>query len=174
MTLSRDPEKARTWQQRSAKRAAEKRRAAPKQTKPSARAKPKTRSPASPKPGKRLPARNSKRSAARRLEQFGTPEQTAMIRAMPCCCSRAPRPHPECTGGWSEPSHIVTRGAGGKKQDQVAHSTGCHTAFHQHGRETWCLAVGWTFDDLRAEAARTWAAISSGGMPDAPDRCAPS
>jgi hypothetical protein len=27
-------------------------------------------------------------------------------------------------------------------------STGCHRAWHQHGRETWCRAAGVTLDRL--------------------------
>lgn len=189
MTIARDPEKARAWQQRSAAKAQENARARavaakPKRKKPSTSSSPASRKPtprpragkpAPPKPAKKrksLPKRNQPRLTKLRLAQFGTPEQTAMINAMPCCCSRAPRRHPECTGGFSEPSHIVSRGAGGKKEDQVAHSTGCHHAFHAHGRDSYCEAVDWTLDDLRAEADRTWALIS--GMPEAPGMYAPA
>lgn len=182
MTLTRDPAKARAWQERSAKQAEANRRARPKPVptvpKPLTRAKPKARKPKPAKhpaihrdtkpekPRKRMPARNSKRAAARRLEQFGTPEQTAMINTMPCVCEGR---HPECTGGPSEPSHIVSRGAGGTAADIVPKSSGCHRAWHAHGRDTYLAAIGWTWEMMRAAADRTFALVSCGGMrPSAP------
>jgi hypothetical protein len=176
VTLARDPDKARAWQQRSAKKAAENRRAKP--VTPLKRAKPEPRTPApgkhTAKPRKPLPLRNTKRAATRRLDQFGTPEQTAMIVAMRCVCHDAPMRHPDCNDGPSDPSHVTTRGAGGKAKDQVPQSHGCHLAFHAHGRLTYVRTIGWTLAELHAAAARTWALVSGDGMPDAPGRYAPS
>jgi hypothetical protein len=176
VTLAREIEKARAWQQRSAKKAAENRRAKP--ATPLKRSKPKPRT---PKPGKHpakprkpLPARNTKRAAARRLDQFGTAEQTATIVAMRCVCHDAPNRHPDCNDGPSDPSHVTTRGAGGKAKDQVPHSHGCHMAFHAHGRQTYVRAIGWTLVELHAAAARTWSVISGDGMPDAPGQYPPA
>jgi hypothetical protein len=185
MTIARDPEKARAWQQRSAIRAQAKARArakdrpakrkpaAPKRVKP-ASPKPRTPKPSSPKPPKKrtaLPKRNPARLAKLRLEQFGTAEQTAMIVAMACICGGR---HPACTGGPSDPSHVTSRGAGGKAKDQVPHSRGCHDAFHAHGRLTYVLAIGWTLGQLRQAAAQTWTVISGNGMPEAPGLYAPA
>jgi len=150
--IARDPEKIRAWQQRSRANAIAKAKAKPKprsklQAQPIARSTP-------------IRKRNPKRITKLRLVQFGTAEQTAMINAMPCVCHEAPRRHPECTGGPSDPSHVTTRGAGGKACDQVPQSHGCHLAFHRQGRDSYAAEIGWTFDDLLAAAARTWTKIS--------------
>jgi len=150
--IARDPEKIRAWQQRSRANAIAKAKAKPKprsklQAQPIARSTP-------------IRKRNPKRLTKMRLVQFGTAEQTAMINAMPCVCHEAPRRHPECTGGPSDPSHVTTRGAGGKARDQVPQSHGCHLAFHRQGRDSYAAEIGWTFDDLLAAAARTWTKIS--------------
>ena len=158
--IARDPEKFRAWQQRSRANAIAKANAKPN-AKP--RAKPKPRSELQAKPIARstpVRKRNPKRLTKRRLAQFGTAEQTAMINAMPCVCHEAPRRHPECNGGPSDPSHVTTRGAGGKACDQVPQSRGCHDAFHRQGRDSYAAAIGWSFDDLLDAAARTWARIS--------------
>lgn len=151
--IARDPEKLRAWQQRSRANAIAKAKAKP-------RAKPKPRSELQAHPITPVRKRNPKRLTKRRLAQFGTAEQTAMINAMPCVCHEAPRRHPECNGGPSDPSHVTTRGAGGKACDQVPQSHGCHLAFHRQGRDSYAAAIGWTFDDLLDAAARTWAKIS--------------
>ena len=150
--IARDPEKIRAWQQRSRANAIAKAKAKPKprsklQAQPIARSTP-------------IRKRNQKRLTKLRLAQFGTAEQTAVINAMPCICHEAPRRHPECTGGPSDPSHVTTRGAGGKACDQVPQSHGCHLAFHRQGRDSYAAEIGWTFDDLLAAAARTWTKIS--------------
>lgn len=165
MTFARDQAKARAWQQRSAAKAQAnaRTRASGPDRKPAKAPKPRVRAEPTPKdrhpakPRKPLPKRNPKRLAALRLAQFGTPEQTAMIVAMPCICGGR---HPACTGGPSDPSHVTTRGAGGKAKDQVPHSRGCHDAFHAHGRLTYVRAIGWTLTQLREAAARTWVAVS--------------
>lgn len=167
--MKRDPAKARAWQQRSAERATENRR-----EKFSATARHGAQGDHATGPhgfplkhrACRAPIRkrNQKRLAERRLEQFGTPEQTAMINAMSCCCSEAPRPHPACTGGWSDPSHIVSRAAGGTIRDQVPMSRGCHNAWHQHGQDAYLEEIGWTPEQLRAAADRTYAIITGDGM----------
>jgi hypothetical protein len=167
VTLARDPAKARAWQQRSAAKARENARA--RAAKPLVRKpKPRTAKPPARKPAKKrkaLAKQNRPRLTKLRLAQFGTPEQTAMINAMPCVCGGR---HPECTGGPSEPSHVVSRGAGGGIRDQVPKSGGCHNAWHQHGRGAYLEAIGWTWDEMRAEADRVFAVISGDGMPDAP------
>ena len=148
--IARDPEKIRAWQQRSRANAI-------------AKAKPKPRSKLQAQPIARstpIRKRNPKRLTKLRLAQFGTAEQTAVINAMPCICHEAPSRHPECTGGPSDPSHVTTRGAGGKALDQVPQSRGCHLAFHRQGRDSYAETIGWTFDDLLAAAARTWAKIA--------------
>lgn len=86
-----------------------------------------------------------------------------MINAMPCICAGR---HPACTGGPSEPSHIVSRAAGGDIDDQVPKSSGCHGAWHAHGRMTYLSTIGWTMEQLRAAADRTFAAITGAGMED--------
>lgn len=146
-TLRSDPEKHREWQHKSAVKAQQRQRDKP-------------RSPIKP--------RNHRRANLARLEDFGTREQTQTINGMPCVCTLAPRRHPECTGGLSEPSHIVTRGAGGTAKDQVPKSSGCHRAWHSHGRATYLEAIGWTWDQMRNAAAQTWAAIN--GDCDATDQ----
>ena len=148
--IARDPEKLRAWQQRSRANAIAKAKAEPR-----ANAKPRSELQAKP-----IRKRNPKRLTKLRLVQFGTAEQTAMINAMPCVCHEAPRRHPECNGGPSDPSHVTTRGAGGMACDQVPQSRGCHDAFHRQGRDSYAATIGWTFDDLRQAAARTWAKIS--------------
>lgn len=82
---------------------------------------------------------------------------------MPCICGGK---HRACTGGWSEPSHVVSRGAGGKLKHIVPMSTGCHHAWHQHGRSTYLAKIGMTLDHLLAAAATTLVlAKADGGMP---------
>jgi hypothetical protein len=104
---------------------------------------------------KRLSPRNAKRAAERRERDFGDDARVAAIKRMRCMCTRAPKRHPECTGGYSEPSHVRhSRGAGGTNDDIGPHSSGCHRAWHQHGLETYLAAIGWTDDDLEAELAR--------------------
>jgi len=80
---------------------------------------------------------NRERKAQRRADEFG-------------CEGR----HPACTGGWSEPSHVTSRGAGGKAEDIVPMSTGCHEAWHR-GRETYLAAIGWTLERMVEAAAQT-------------------
>jgi hypothetical protein len=66
-----------------------------------------------------LKKRNPERLARLRAEQFG--EYAEYIRQLPCCsCGAAPP---------SEPSHVRTRGAGGKMQDQVPHCRRCHDLY---------------------------------------------
>jgi hypothetical protein len=91
---------------------------------------------------------NARRQQARRLRDFGSRERIAIINAMPCVCAGN---HPECTGGWSEPSHIVSRGAGGRAADIVPMSTVCHAAWH-HGRASYLEQLGLD-DDAMARAA---------------------
>ena len=160
MNLRRDPEKIREWQRESNKRAAEKRKAKP----PKPRKTPPTtglKRSSPPKPRTPLRKRNPARLKKRRAEDFGTAEQTAAINAMPCVCGGS---HPACTGGPSEPSHIVSRGAGGDASKQVPMSHGCHRAWHQRGRLTYCRAIGWTWAQMLAAAERTWALVSGEGM----------
>jgi hypothetical protein len=98
--------------------------------------------------------RNAKRAAERRERDFGDDARVDSIKRMRCMCTRAPKRHPECTGGYSEPSHVRhSRGAGGTKDDIAPQSTGCHRAWHQHGRETYLAKIGWTEADLEAELA---------------------
>ncbi len=98
---------------------------------------------------KRLPQRNNARAAHLRLVQFGTPERIRLINAMPCVCGGK---HPACRGGFSEPSHVISRGAGGKAEDIVPMSTGCHRAWHR-GRLTYLEQLGWTIDEMKQRAA---------------------
>ena len=100
------------------------------------------------------------RAEKKRVEHFGTPERVAAIRCMDCACTRAPKQHPDCTGGFSDPSHTTSRGAGGDAADIVPMSAGCHRAWHQHGKHAWLVAVGWTELDLDAELARVNAELA--------------
>ena len=93
----------------------------------------------------RIKPRNAERAARARAEDFGSRDRLDAIAAMPCVCGGR---DPACTGGWSEPSHVRSRGAGGDARCIVPMSTGCHRAWHQHGRETWCRAAGVTLDQL--------------------------
>jgi hypothetical protein len=105
--------------------------------------------------------RNPKRSRKLRTYQHGTTERTRWFREQPCVCQGQ---HPACTGGWSEPSHVVSRGAGGTASDIVPMSRGCHQAWHDHGQLTWCIKTGSGLDVLR-HLARTQYATQG---PDAP------
>jgi hypothetical protein len=91
--------------------------------------------------------RNAKRSRKLRTYQHGTTERTRWFRSLPCVCQGQ---HPACTGGWSEPSHVVSRGAGGTASDIVPMSRGCHQAWHDHGQLTWCARSG--LPPLKCEA----------------------
>ena len=91
------------------------------------------------------------RQQARRLRDFGPRERIAVINSMPCVCAGK---HPECTGGWSEPSHIVSRGAGGRAADIVPMSAGCHTAWHR-GRGSYLEQLGLDGDAMVRAAAET-------------------
>ena len=150
MTLRSKPETLRAWKDRSAAKARQRQRAREPGGEPA-------------KPRKSLPKVNKARAAKNRVEQFGTPDRVAAIRRMACACSHAPRRHPECTGGFSDPSHVKSRGAGGGAEDIVPMSAGCHNAWHKHGKLTWLDAVGWTEQDLEAELKRTNAEL---GNPD--------
>lgn len=116
-------------------------------------------------PGRRVGVRrrNSKRADQARREQFGDRDRVAAIRRMPCVCKGR---HPECSGGWSDPSHITSRGAGGKAEDIVPMSHGCHLAWHR-GRLTYLRAIGMDLDGMRAEAARVAAELTGLGDSDA-------
>jgi hypothetical protein len=100
--------------------------------------------------GGRIRDRNPKRRRKLRTYQHGTTERTRWFRAQPCVCKGQ---HPACTGGWSEPSHVVSRGAGGTASDIVPMSRGCHQAWHDHGQWTYACAISDTiaFEDLAAE-----------------------
>jgi len=93
--------------------------------------------------------RNAKRAAAARARDFGPRSRIVAIASMPCVCGGK---HPACTGGWSQPSHVVSRGAGGDREAIVPKSDGCHRAWHQHGRETYLAVLGWTMADMLARA----------------------
>ena len=142
-----NPEKLRAWRDRSAAKARQRQRA---------------REPGgeSAKPRKRLRKVNKARAEKKRVEHFGTPERVAAIRCMDCACTRAPKQHPDCTGGFSDPSHTTSRGAGGDAADIVPMSAGCHRAWHQHGKHAWLVAVGWTEQDIEAELERTNAELA--------------
>jgi hypothetical protein len=92
--------------------------------------------------------RNPKRRRKLRTYQHGTTERTRWFREQPCVCQGQ---HPACTGGWSEPSHVVSRGAGGTASDIVPMSRGCHQAWHDHGQLTWCARSG--LSPLECEAS---------------------
>lgn len=95
---------------------------------------------------------NRERRAKLREKQFGADERARAIAWLRCACGGR---HPACTGGWSEPSHVVSRGAGGTSRQILPMSTGCHRAWHQHGQATWMKAVGWTEADLARALERT-------------------
>jgi len=94
---------------------------------------------------------NRERKAQRRADEFGSDARVLVINGMRCVCEGR---HPACTGGWSEPSHVTSRGAGGKAEDIVPMSTGCHEAWHR-GRETYLAAIGWTLERMVEAAAQT-------------------
>lgn len=104
----------------------------------------------------RIRPRNPERAAKLRAEQFGDRSRDIAVASIPCACMGK---HPACTGGWSEPSHVVSRGAGGKLEHVLPMSDGCHRAWHQHGRATWLRTVGWSDEQLEAELARAQAEI---------------
>ena len=147
MTLRSKPETLRAWQQRSAAKARKRQHERQPNGRPA-------------KPRKRLPAVNKARAEKKRVEHFGTAERVAAIRRMDCACTRAPKQHPDCTGGFSDPSHTTSRGAGGDAADIVPMSAGCHRAWHQHGKHAWLVAVGWTEQDIEAELERTNAELA--------------
>lgn len=147
MTLRSKPATLRAWKDRSAAKARQRQRARETGGEPA-------------KPRKSLPKVNKARAEKKRAEHFGTPDRVAAIRRMACACSRAPKRHPECTGGFSDPSHTTSRGAGGGASDIIPKSSGCHHAWHQHGKLAWLAAVGWTEQDLEAELERTNAELA--------------
>jgi hypothetical protein len=53
-------------------------------------------------------------------------------------------------------------------------SRGCHNAWHAHGRDTYLEAISWPWEAMRAEADRTFAAISGSGMAGASGMYAPA
>ena len=79
----------------------------------------------------RVKAVNAVRKPKLRTHQHGTDARTRWLREQPCVCKGK---HPACTRGWSEPSHVVSRGAGGTAADIVPMSRGCHQAWHDHGQ----------------------------------------
>lgn len=148
--LRTDPEKARAWQQRSAVKAAQRARSKPR------------KAIASSKPlvsRKPVNKRNPKRLAKLRLEQHGTAARSKWFRTMPCACGGK---HPACTGGQSDPSHVKSRGAGGKADDIIPQSPGCHDFVGTKGWQRWQRETG---VDARALADR----LATEG-PDAPRR----
>lgn len=74
----------------------------------------------------RLKPENPARKARLRAEQFGP--EAEWLRDLPC--STCPRMPP------SEPSHVKTRKAGGKRWHQVPQCSACHGEFHSAGRRT--------------------------------------
>ena len=96
----------------------------------------------------RIRPRNTERAAKARAEDFGSRERITVIAHLPCVCRGK---HPACTRGFSEPSHVISRGAGGKADAIVPMSTGCHGAWHR-GRESWLAEVGLTLEGLLALA----------------------
>jgi hypothetical protein len=148
--LRSDPEKARAWQRRSAINAAK--RASTKPRKSIASNTPlRSRKPVN--------KRNPKRSAKRRLEQHGTSARTRWFNFQPCACGGK---HPACTGGLSDPSHVTSRGAGGKAGDIIPQSRGCHEYIGSKGWRRWQAETG---VNARALADR----LATEG-PDAPRR----
>jgi hypothetical protein len=148
--LRSDPEKTRAWQQRSAITAAKRARTKPR----------KAIATSSPlRSRKPVNKRNPKRSAKNRLEQHGTRARTRWFNLQPCACKGK---HPECTGGQSEPSHVKSRGAGGKADSIIPQSHGCHRYVHQKGWRRWQAETG---VNARALADR----LATEG-PDAPRR----
>lgn len=97
----------------------------------------------------RIRPKNARRAKLARTDDFGSSARMASIASMRCVCMGQ---HPACSGGWSEPSHIVSRGAGGDAGDIVPMSTGCHRAWHTEGRWTWLSRAGLTWEQLRAAA----------------------
>lgn len=148
--LQADPEKTRAWQLRSAIKAAQRSREKPR--KAIASSKPLR----STTPVKK---RNPKRLAKNRLVQHGTTERTRWFNQAPCACKGK---HPACTGGFSDPSHVTSRGAGGTASDIIPQSRGCHNFIHDHGWARWERETG---IDARALAAR----LATQG-PDAPHK----
>jgi hypothetical protein len=98
----------------------------------------------------RIRRRNDARAKQARADDFGSRERVVEIAIMPCVCGGR---HPACTGGWSEPSHVTSRAAGGDADDIVPMSTGCHRAWHARGRETYLAAIGMTLADMLEAAA---------------------
>lgn len=146
--LRSDPEKTRAWQQRSAIKAAARARSKPRKT--IATSQPlRSRKPVN--------KRNPKRSAKRRLDQHGTRARTLWFNFQPCACKGK---HPACTGGLSDPSHVKSRGAGGKLDDIIPQSRGCHRYIGTKGWTRWERETG---VDARALADR----LATEG-PDAP------
>lgn len=129
--LRADPEKTRAWQQRSAIKAAHRAREKPRNA--IASSKPLR----STTPVKK---RNPKRAAKNRLEQHGTRTRSVWFYMMPCACGGK---HHACTGGLSEPSHVKSRGAGGKADSIIPQSAGCHRYVHsKHGWAKWQRETG--------------------------------
>lgn len=98
---------------------------------------------------------NTSRRRKLRAQQHGTQARSQWWRDQPCVCQGE---HPACTGGWSEPSHVVSRGAGGTAADIVPMSRGCHQAWHDHGQLSYCASIrilvndGARFVEARAPA----------------------
>ena len=168
--IRRNPEVHRAWQQRTREKSQARAREpkGPPESKPKRQPKLPARTdqaePAPTRPARRsrVQPRNPARAAKRRLEQFGPEEHVLATKRSRCACTRAPRQHPECDGGWCDPSHTTSRAAGGGPETILPMTRGCHNAWHQHGRAAWLLAVGWTDADLAAELERHHAELAIG------------
>lgn len=96
---------------------------------------------------------NPARARQRRIAQFGSPERVAWIRSQPCVCGGW-----LCSGGWSDPSHVVSRGAGGTAADIVPMSRKCHDLWHK-GQLSYCQAACTTLEAMRKLARTHYATI---------------
>lgn len=115
---------------------------------------PPKRAPSSSTPAHPTVSKAAKK-AAKNLRQFGTERRAEWWKPLPCVCLfglQDTSRHPKCTGGLSERSHVVSRGAGGLAHEIVPMSKGCHDAWHL-GRLTYCRELAMSLADMFALAA---------------------
>ena len=101
-----------------------------------------------PKRGGPVKSANWARRKKRRARDFGTDDRSKWWAEQPCACEGK-----VCDGGWSQPSHITSRGAGGRKDKIVPMTHHCHiVVWHGSTPSAWLAAAGITREELEALA----------------------
>ena len=102
-----------------------------------------------------LRGRNSERRGRLYKVQFG--DRAEWLRRQACAtCTAAPR---------SDPSHTQSRGAGGRKHQQIPQCRRCHRLLHDIGKEAFEARFGVDLDALAAAFDALWLVSRSMLMP---------